>query len=268
MLETSDKRMATSDRARLQQVDVGPLRLTVATVEEAVAFTGRLVNQGGRHYLCFCEANLLSRSHEPRVADVLNLADATFADGIATLWLARLHGIRLPGRVPGPTFLLRACEHGLSHGWRHFFYGGQPGVAETLAGRLCEWFPGIHISGTYSPPFRDLDHLAEEDEVLRRIEDVGTDLLWVGLGGPKQEFWMAEHLQRVKVPVMLGVGAAFDFHAGNRAWAPTIVRRLGFEWAWRMATGGPATLKRNMYCVTKVAGMILHHAFDVRRRRQ
>jgi N-acetylglucosaminyldiphosphoundecaprenol N-acetyl-beta-D-mannosaminyltransferase len=90
--------------------------------------------------------------------------------------------------------------------------------------------------GTYAPPFRSLSALAEDDEVLRRIEAAGADLLWVGLGGPKQEFWMAEHRQRIRVPVMLGVGAAFDFHTGNRPWAPAVVRRLGLEWAWRMLT--------------------------------
>lgn len=95
---------------------------------------------------------------------------------------------------------------------------------------MRERFPGIHIVGTYSPPYRSISNLAETDEVLRQIEEAGTDLLWVGLGGPKQEFWMAEHQHRLKVPVMLGVGAAFDFHTGNRAWAPAVVRRMGLEW--------------------------------------
>ena len=241
-----------------ERVHAGPLLLAPLDLDAALCYTGEMVAGGEQHYICFCEANLLAQSaREPRIVEVLNQSDATFADGIAVVALAHLHGHRLPGRVSGPSFFIRACEYGVSRGWRHFFYGGREGVAATLGARMQERFPGIEIAGTYTPPFRQLSALAEEDAVLRRIEATQPDLLWVGLGGPKQEFWMAEHRHRMRVPVMLGVGAAFDFHTGNRPWAPTLVRRLGLEWAWRMFTGGPATLKRNVRCVSIVTCMLL-----------
>ena len=252
--------MSTRDpvEGKPERVHAGPLLLAPLDLDAALCYTGEMVAGGEQHYICFCEANLLAQSaKEPRIVEVLNQSDATFADGIAVVALARLHGHRLPGRVSGPSFFIRACEYGVSRGWRHFFYGGGEGVAATLAARMQGRFPGIEIAGTYTPPFRQLSALAEDDEVLRRIEATQPDLLWVGLGGPKQEFWMAEHRYRMRVPVMLGVGAAFDFHTGNRPWAPSLVRRLGLEWAWRTFTGGPATLKRNIRCVSIVTCMLL-----------
>jgi N-acetylglucosaminyldiphosphoundecaprenol N-acetyl-beta-D-mannosaminyltransferase len=242
----------------VRRVQVGPLAIAAVTLSQVLQALDRMMSEGRPGYVCFCEVNLLAQAHlSKRVVEVLNAASITVADGICVLQLASACGSPLPERVPGPSFFLRACEYGVSRGWRHFFYGGAEGVAETLAARMRERFPGIEIAGTYSPPYRSISDLAESDEVLRQIEEARTDLLWVGLGGPKQEFWMAEHKQRLKVPVMLGVGAAFDFHTGNRPWAPAIVRRMGLEWVWRMLTGGPAMFKRNARCVTVVSGMIL-----------
>jgi N-acetylglucosaminyldiphosphoundecaprenol N-acetyl-beta-D-mannosaminyltransferase len=148
--------------------------------------------------------------------------------------------------------MLDACQYGLAKGWRHFFYGGAEGVAEKLAWRLGERFPGLQVAGTWCPPFRSLTP-EEEASARQTIEDARPDLLWVGLGGPKQEFWIAQHLGRINVPVMLAVGAAFDFHSGNRAWAPPWIRQIGMEWAYRAATGGRKTFLRNVRCVFWVA---------------
>jgi len=160
-------------------------------------------------------------------------AGLTLPDGTGIIWAAKLLGYNHSGRVTGPTLMLRLCDWGRGHGYRHFFYGGQSGVAERLARRLSERYPGLTVAGTFSPPFRPLE-LGETSAVIERINASRPDVLWVGLGAPKQEKWMYRHLGRIDVPVMIGVGAAFDFHSGNIKWAPPYLRRLGLEWAYRL----------------------------------
>lgn len=212
------------------------------------------------HFYCFCEANLLSHAlSNPALRAALEKADAIFPDGVALVLLAKLLRTPLVERVTGPTFMLDACQHGVAKGWRHFFYGGAPGVADKLAIKLSERFPGLQVAGTWCPPFRLLTP-DEELAAKQAIEAARPDLLWVGLGGPKQEFWIAEHLGRINVPVMLAIGAAFDFHSGNRAWAPAWIRRTGMEWAYRAATGGRRTFLRNVKCVARVATHLMQVA--------
>ena len=129
--------------------------------------------------------------------------------------------------------MLSVLERAAERGWTSFLYGGKEGVATLLAARLTEQFPALKIVGTYSPPFRELTK-DEDDEVVRRINATGADLIWVGLSTPKQERWMAEHIGRVAAPVLLGVGAAFDFHAGLMPQAPNWMQRSGLEWAYRL----------------------------------
>jgi len=130
--------------------------------------------------------------------------------------------------------MLAACERAAARGYSSFFYGGRPGVAERLAGRLVGAFPGLKIAGTYAPPFRELS--AREDEnVVQLISAAQPDLVWVGLGTPKQELWMAAHAHRIDAAVLIGVGAAFDIHAGLTRQAPHWIQRSGLEWAFRLA---------------------------------
>jgi len=240
----------------MQQVTLASVRVNDTDLHGALDWVEQHLRDGRPGYACFCEASLLSNVPcNAEVAQALERADAVFADGIALMMLARLAGHPLPGRVPGPSFLPAACECGLARGWRHFFYGGAPGVAERLAERLRERYAGLCVVGAYSPPFRALTD-AEEVEVKRRIEASGAHLLWVCLGSPKQELWVAEHLGKINVPLMLPVGAAFDFHSGNRPWAPVWLRKLGLEWAYRTCTGGRRTFARNLRCVTVVAGIL------------
>jgi N-acetylglucosaminyldiphosphoundecaprenol N-acetyl-beta-D-mannosaminyltransferase len=223
---------------------------------QALSELEALIKQGKPAYVCFLEGNLLSRlPSDEALRNVLNDAALVYPDGVAVLKALQWNCQMPAERVPGPSMLLEACKYGLDKGWRHYFYGGGEQVAERLAERLCAQFPGLQIAGTYSPPFRELTD-QEELEVKERIEASGATLLWVGLGGPKQEFWMARHLNKIRVPIMLGVGAAFDFHSGERPWAPKWMRKLGLEWLFRMISGGKKTFRRNLVCVPKVAIML------------
>ena len=151
-------------------------------------------------------------------------------------------------RVYGPDFLLAMCSHSLAQGYRHFFYGGRPGVAERLAGELTQRFPGLQVAGTYTPPFRPLN-AAEEAELEALVAAAQPDVFWVGLGSPKQERFMAQYCGRLDVKLMAGVGAAFDIHAGYVKEAPGWLKRMGLQWLHRLIQEPGRLWKRYLKCV-------------------
>jgi N-acetylglucosaminyldiphosphoundecaprenol N-acetyl-beta-D-mannosaminyltransferase len=136
-------------------------------------------------------------------------------------------------RFTGPLLQLKASEFGRTRSWRHFFYGGKEGIPEEMARRLTERYPGLVVCGMYSPPFRELS-VQDDERIVSMINESQPDIVWVGLGLIKQERWIQEHLQRVRAPWMIGVGAAFDYHSGNVPWAPRAVQRIGAEWIFRL----------------------------------
>lgn len=235
------------------KIETEGVGVNVSSVEQALDEVGELVRDGGRHYVCFFEGNMLHWAYsQQEIRDVLNGADLCYPDGIA---VAKLVGWRLGKpveRVPGPTFILKACEYGVAKGWRHFFFGGRDGVAEELSETLQRRYPGLQVAGTCCPPFRDMTD-EEIDSFARELQEKRVDLLWVALGGPRQEKWMHKYLGRIPVPVMLGVGAAFDFHTGHQSWSPKWIRMIGMEWLWRMTTGGSRVFWRNLKCISHVA---------------
>ena len=172
-------------------------------------------------------------------------AGMVLPDGIGILLAARLLGYRHHGRSAGPTLMLKLCDWGREKGYRHFFYGGAEGVAAKLATNLSNKYPGLRVAGTYCPPFRSLTD-EEDRSMVEKINSAKPDIVWVGLGAPKQEKWMAKHLGQIKATVMIGVGAAFDFHSGNIKWAPAPIRRLGLEWAYRLVQNPKRMWRRNL----------------------
>ncbi len=190
----------------------------------ATGVPGRCVAFTGLHGIS--EAN-----KDSRFRSVVNSADLVVADGMPLVWLGRFHGHALQRRVYGPELMETFCRDTGSR-YRHFFYGGAAGVAESLAASLCERFQ-IVVAGTYSPPFRELSE-DEDRAVIERVERAAPDVLWVGLSTPKQERWMFEHRERLRVPVLLGVGAAFDLNSGRLRQAPPWMRENGLEWLFRV----------------------------------
>jgi N-acetylglucosaminyldiphosphoundecaprenol N-acetyl-beta-D-mannosaminyltransferase len=159
-------------------------------------------------------------------------ADVVAADGMPVVWALRATGENV-SRLCGPDTMLAACEYGLAFGWRHYFYGGAPGVAEKLVDKLRIKYPGLNVVGTQCPPFHP--HSPQENNAAcARIRAARPDLIWVGLGTPKQEIWMSEHQGQCGGAVMLGVGAAFDFHSGIIRRAPRWLQGIGLEWAFRL----------------------------------
>lgn len=186
------------------------------------------------HYVCVTPAHSVMDAYaDPTLRHIFNASGLTTPDGMAIVWLLRWYGQPQVQRVYGPDLLLAACQYGLERGWRHFFYGGDTGVADDLAHCLSLRFPGLQVAGTYTPPFRDLT-LEEEDALAAEVRAARPDILWVGLSSPNQERWMAAHVERLDVPVLAGVGAAFDFLSGRKPQAPPWVQGAGLEWLFRL----------------------------------
>jgi N-acetylglucosaminyldiphosphoundecaprenol N-acetyl-beta-D-mannosaminyltransferase len=173
--------------------------------------------------------------HDAKFKNVLNAADLVVPDGMPLVWLGRLRGYALRRRVYGPELMLRFCMETAAGGCRcrHFFYGGDTGVAEDLEDVFKARCPGVTIAGSYSPPFRELSP-REDAEIVAIINAAQPDILWVGLSTPKQEKWMHEHRDRLRVPVMVGVGAAFDFISQRKKQAPHWMQEHGLEWMFRL----------------------------------
>lgn len=170
---------------------------------------------------------------DPRFKEVLRSAQLVVPDGMPLVWIGRLRGHNIQRRVYGPELMLTFFQVTAGRGYRHFLYGGAPGIPERLAESLKERFEGTDIVGTYSPPFRPLT-LEEDSRVVEMINRVAPDVVWVGLSTPKQERWMYAHRSLLNAPVLIGVGAAFDINAGMKKQAPRWIREHGFEWLFRL----------------------------------
>jgi len=169
---------------------------------------------------------------DPAHLSYIQSADYSCCDGIGVTIAGIAWGVDVPRRN-GPILMLKACDVGQAKQWKHYFYGGKEGVADLLEEELLKQFPDMNVVGKYCPPFRDLTD--DEIEAVRKdIEQTKPDIVWVGLGLLKQERWIDEWKDKVDVPWMVGVGAAFDYHAGTVAWAPGWIQAIGMEWLYRL----------------------------------
>jgi N-acetylglucosaminyldiphosphoundecaprenol N-acetyl-beta-D-mannosaminyltransferase len=219
----------TIPRANILGVGVSAINLEIAlrTIEG-------WISRQEYHYVCVTGVHGVMESwRDEDLQRIHNAAGLVICDGMPLAWLSRLMGLRQVERVRGSDFMLKVCECSAKQGYRQFFYGGAPGVAEKLASRLQSHFPGLQVTGVCSPPFRTLS--PEEDRaVVEHINSAKPDIVWVGLSTPKQECWMAAHRGRLNAPVLIGVGAAFDFNAGLKRQAPHWMQRSGLEWLFRL----------------------------------
>lgn len=185
---------------------------------------------------CVCVSNVhsvIEARLKPAFRTVLNSAALCVPDGMPIVWMGRYFGFQLRRRVYGPDLLLEFFRTTQFDGHKHFFYGGAPGVPEALAANLADLYPSVRIVGMYSPPFRSLS-LSEDTAVVEMINRADPDVLWVGLGCPKQEMWMDEHRERLNARAIVGVGQAFAIHAGVLRQAPEWMREHGLEWLYRL----------------------------------
>ena len=218
------------------------MEMTLDTIEE-------WIRRKEGQYICVTGVHGVMESYRrAEIRHTHNAAGLVVPDGMPLVWLSRLRGYSHVSRVYGPDLMLAMCERSARHGYRNLFYGGGTGVGELLAERLLTRFPGLNTVGTFSPPFRPLTP-QEDAGYTAAIRRARPHIVWVGISTPKQESWMAEHAERLRPAVLIGVGAAFDFHAGLKAQAPKWMRRTGFEWLYRLLQEptrlGPRYLKNN-----------------------
>jgi N-acetylglucosaminyldiphosphoundecaprenol N-acetyl-beta-D-mannosaminyltransferase len=221
--------MLDANAVNVLGVAVSPINMGLALEQITRAITDK---QKG--YVCVTGVHGVSVAQsDPEFRQILNRAFLCTPDGMPLVWVGRWQGQKQMDRVYGPDLMLAMMELSEKTGWRHFFYGGANGTAQLLKSRLLEKFPKLQITGTGEPPFRALN--PEEQQKLREeIRTAKPDILWIGLSTPKQERFMAEYLTQLDATLMIGVGAAFDFHAGTIRQAPRWMQRSGLEWFFRL----------------------------------
>jgi N-acetylglucosaminyldiphosphoundecaprenol N-acetyl-beta-D-mannosaminyltransferase len=243
-----------------------PLALT--TYEGAIAWIEQAVADGHRGYVCVAATHTVMACQEDReLREAVLGADFTVPDGQPLVWALDALGHPLPSRVYGPTLMDRACARAAETGQRLYLYGGRnQGALAQLARNLRLRHEGLQIVGGYVPPFRELTP-DEEAAVAADIERCRADVVWVGIGVPKQEKWMARMRPGLSAPVLVGVGAAFDFHAGLIPQAPEWMQRIGLEWVFRLAQEPRRLWRRYLrYNPRFVAGFARQYARSLARR--
>ena len=217
-------------------VEVVGVPLSVVDYEHALRWMDAMVAERQRGYICVCYVTTVMASHEdPELRAALVSSDAVnVPDGQPLVWAMNALGQSLRDRVYGPELMARACVRAAATGQRFYLYGGRDQDALTeLELSLRRRFPGLNIVGTYSPPFRALT-MEERTAVAEDINASEADVVWVGIGVPKQEKWMAAMRPSLEPPVLVGVGAAFDFLAGLVPQAPPWIQKAGLEWSFRL----------------------------------
>ena len=227
--------------------------IDVLTWEHALARISSWAAQRESRYVCICNAHsVVTAGQDAAFGRVVQEADMATPDGAPVAWMLRKLGYAHQQRINGPDLMWKYCEQAAQRGESIYLYGGMPETLEILQRRLADVFPGLRVAGAYAPPFRVATN--EEDAAdVARINASGATTVWVSLGCPKQEKWMAAHRGRVKA-VMIGVGAAFDYHAGTIKRAPGWMQNAGLEWLHRLCSE-PRRLWRR-YLVTNTLFVI------------
>lgn len=217
-----------------EYADVLGVKVSALDLKRAVELADRWVAAGSPGYICLTGVHgVMEAQSNSALCRILNEAVINAPDGMPMTWMGRLQGFPEMNRVFGPDFMTEMCRISVDRGYRHFLYGGGPGVADQLRDTLQSKFAGIRVVGAYTPPFRDLTR-EEEEEVRKQVRDARPDILWVGLSTPKQELFMAQYMDRLQVPLLVGVGAAFDYHTGGIRDCSNWIKRSGLQWLHRL----------------------------------
>lgn len=242
------------------------VRISAINLSTAIFEIEGWIQKREPHYVCATSVHGIMEAWKNReVSRALNRASLVTPDGMPLVWFLRYKGYSWVSRVYGPDLLLAVCELSIKTDWTHFFYGGAEGVPERLVQNLQKRFPGLRVVGIESPPFQPLSE-DEDRAVVERINESNADILWVGLGTPKQDLWMVAHRSKITVPVMIGVGAAFDFHAGLKPQAPLWMQQAGLEWLFRLLSEPKRLWKRYFFIVPSFTILVLLQILGILRK--
>ncbi len=239
----------TSNYLDMNTIDVFGVNYAIGTPEGAVSYVLDHVRELAGQYICFSNVHttVMAKEHS-KYCEALNGSAFTFPDGSPIARTQRRAGYNKAERIAGPDFMENVFRKSMDGSVTHFFYGSSQKTLDSLKRELEVRYPGIVIKGMYSPPFRKLT--PEEDQAaVDMINNSGADIIWIGLGAPKQENWMQSHKGQIN-GVMMGVGAGFDFHARTIRRAPVWIQKLGFEWLFRLIQDPTRLFRR--YLVTNI----------------
>ena len=227
----------TSDAPKgSRRVPILGVAVNAIDLETAVETVAGWIRSREKTYVCVTPvAGIMACQRDGDLRRIFNASGMTTPDGTPVVWVLRLLGESGVGRVYGPDLVRAVCRSSTAEGWRHYFYGGEAGVAQRMAARMRAEFPALTIAGAASPP-HDWDPMLDEGAALRAINDAQPDVVWVGLSTPKQERWMAARRPHLRASVLVGVGAAFDFLSGEKPQAPRWMHSAGLEWVFRLAS--------------------------------
>jgi N-acetylglucosaminyldiphosphoundecaprenol N-acetyl-beta-D-mannosaminyltransferase len=240
------------------RVDVLGVGISCVDLDRSVEIIGRWIDDSAREYVCVTGMHGVMESRaDPELRAIHNQSGLTTPDGMPMVWAGRRAGASI-SRVYGPDLMHAVFAAAQRAGWSSYLVGGAPGVADQLMARMDQQYPGLRWAGAQSPPYRALRE-PETQALLRDINHAQPDLIWVGLGTPKQERWMAAHRHELDAPVLVGVGAAFDILAGTLRQAPRWMQRSGLEWAYRLAVEPRRLWRRYLVNIPRFALAILRH---------
>jgi N-acetylglucosaminyldiphosphoundecaprenol N-acetyl-beta-D-mannosaminyltransferase len=243
----------------MRRFDVLGVGISAVSLAGAASEIERWLDEGERHYVCVTNVHtVMECQRDPELMRIHNDSGMTTPDGMPIVWCGKWAGANDITRVYGPDLMLELCARLAGGGHSMYLYGTSARTLELLETRLRSDFPGLVIAGRYAPPFRALT-AAEDAEVVALMNASGADVVWVGLGAPKQERWMAEHMDRLTATVLIGVGAAFDFHAGTVRQAPLWMQRHGLEWSFRLVREPRRLWKRYLRTNPAFVFAILRH---------
>jgi N-acetylglucosaminyldiphosphoundecaprenol N-acetyl-beta-D-mannosaminyltransferase len=233
-MTTHSQPVSSATDCNHEHADVLGVKVSAINMSSAVDAADRWIATGRPGYICVTGVHgVMEAQNDPEFRSILNNAVMNTPDGMPMSWVGRLQGFGDMDRVFGPDFMSKMCQFSPERSYRHFLYGGQPGVVQTLKQVLEERFAGLQIVGTYTPPFRTLNKKEEED-LLAQVRDSRPHIVWVGLSTPKQEHFMAKYVDRLQVPLLVGVGAAFDYHTGRVRDCSPWIKRAGMQWLHRL----------------------------------
>lgn len=227
---------ATSTAAGVPATRVLGVPISTINMRVAVSTILEWVTHRNAQYICVRDVHGIMRAQDdPALMAIHYSAGLITPDGMPLAWTLKARGYRDAERVCGADLVAALCKASVPEGTRHYLYGGKPGVAERMAAKLTEMYPGLHIIGSSTPPFRQLT-LEEDEAVVAEIAAMQPDVVWIGLSTPKQEYWMRDHVGRIPGATLIGIGAAFDFYAGDVKRAPRWMQQSGTEWLHRLAS--------------------------------
>ena len=247
-LATAEASPEGAPGAQIARRDILGVPIALTDYSGTMDVMDEMIERGHRGWVCAAAVHsVMVARRDPDMHRALAEATITVPDGMPIVWAANAFGEELPNRVYGPELMRQHCDRSAEKGHRVWLYGGRDqGALVQLALSLRQKHPGIQIVGGYSPPFRPLSE-EENAAVAKQINDARPDVVWVGIGVPKQEKWMMRMRERLDVPVMCAVGAAFDFHAGRVSQAPVWMQERGLEWTYRIAQEPRRLLPRYLY---------------------